>query len=328
MSRYTIIGAGALGILFAAKLTACGFPTELIARRDEQRQRLVKEGIALGYGGEAPLRVFPAVVRMEEIDARADGAREADEPHYLILAVKQTDITVQLAESLRNRMGPASWVVCLQNGIGHAETLMSHIPSDRLLLAVTTEAALKRSDTAVEHTGQGETWIGAHTPQALPEAEAAVSLEIQKKLANELESAGFRTFLSNDINSRIWQKLLINAVVNPLTAILQVRNGELLQTSEVREYMRELLTEGETLAAGLGIPLEPQLWERLLQVCRLTAANRSSMLQDVMAGRRTEIEAINGSLIRMGEGLGLKMTAHKSVYRLVRALEERNSANG
>ncbi|MED4601124.1 2-dehydropantoate 2-reductase [Paenibacillus validus] len=333
MGRYTIVGAGALGILFAAKLTAGGYRTELVVRREEQRQRLAQEGITLGREGEAPLRVFPDVTRIDEPDAGSRGVAEAPELHYIVLTVKQTDITVQLAENLRSRMGPMSWVVCLQNGIGHAETLATHIPAGRLLLAVTTEAALKRSDTAADHTGQGETWAGPWTPdssrfQDVSGTERSLREKTQKNLAIELESAGFRTFLSNDITSRIWQKLLINAVVNPLTAILHVRNGELLQTSGLQDYMRDLLAEGEKVAAALGIQLESGLWERLLQVCRLTATNRSSMLQDILAGRRTEIEAINGSLIRKGEDLGLDMTVHKSVYRLVKALEERNSANG
>ncbi len=214
--------------------------------------------------------------------------------------------------------GPHSWVICLQNGIGHVETLEKFIPANRILLAVTTEAALKHSETEAEHTGRGRTWIGSASPHYNEGAEDA-----QKKWVKLLEVAGFEAFLSKNITSRIWHKLLVNSIINPLTAILQVTNGELPGLPQAQQLMRALFDEGTALAAALHIELEPDLWEQLLEVCRRTSANRSSMLQDVLAGRPTELDAINGGLLKKAEAIGLSMPTHLAVYRLVKALEGR-----
>lgn len=238
--------------------------------------------------------------------------------HWIVLAVKQTALTSELAEAVQKRMGPHSWIVCLQNGIGHVETLTEFIPEERILLAVTTEGALKRSETQAEHTGRGLTWIGCASPNDNERAEAA-----QKKWVELLEIAGFEAFLSKNITSRIWHKLLVNAIINPLTAILQVANGELPGLPQAQQLMRALFDEGTALAAALRIELDPDLWEQLLEVCRRTSANRSSMLQDVLAGRPTEINAINGGLLEKAGTLGLSMPTHLAVYRLVKALEGR-----
>lgn len=184
--------------------------------------------------------------------------------------------------------------------------------------AVTTEGALKPAGNEVVHTGVGATWIGAvHS-----EGEGGMAQdEAQKKLAELLNLAGFDTFLSKDITSRVWQKLIMNSAINPLTAILQVHNGELLKRREALQLMRALYDEAAATAAKLGLAVDPDLWEQLLDVCRKTAGNRSSMLQDVLAGRTTEIDYITGGIIREAERAGLAVPSHHTVYLLVKAME-------
>ncbi|MEK8129702.1 2-dehydropantoate 2-reductase [Paenibacillus filicis] len=330
MSRYTLIGAGALGILFAVRLARTGVSVEMAVRREEQASLIAGRGLSLLEAGEHELVAEPSVRLLSDPTVRvrggikeAEDAGRADGPHFIILAVKQHAITLELAESIRGLMGPDTWVVCLQNGIGHAEKLARSIHPERLLLAVTTEAALRLSDRASSHTGQGETHIGSFTDGL----EAQLSQAAKKKLVKELEMAGFRSFLSNNIKSRIWQKLLINAAINPLTAILQVHNGTLLELDGALELMHELVNEGTRLAEAYGIGLENDLWLTVREVCTRTAANRSSMLQDLGAERPTEIEAITGSMLELARESGLELRSHQSVYLLVKALESRKAAN-
>ncbi|SDC73530.1 2-dehydropantoate 2-reductase [Paenibacillus sp. UNCCL117] len=323
MSRYTCIGAGALGTLFAARLSLAGFSVQLLVRRAEQARLIDERGLSLREGHGAELTARPVVLTLEE-QAGEDGGRPpagtaADELHYILLSVKQTAITEELARSIKRLMGPGSWVVCLQNGIGHAEKLARYIPRDRLLLAVTTEASLRVADNAAIHTGRGETYMGAYVEDHPGEN----SRKAQKNLILDLKTAGFEVFLSNEIINRAWQKLIINAAINPLSAILQIRNGLLLERSEARELMRLIVEEGVRLAEACGISLGPNPWMRVQEVCSLTTANQSSMLQDRLAGRPTEIEAIAGSMLEQAEAMGMELHVLKSVYLLVKALESR-----
>ncbi|MCP3771969.1 2-dehydropantoate 2-reductase [Paenibacillus sp. MZ04-78.2] len=322
MGRFTVIGAGALGTLFAVRLSEAGHEVEVVVRRAERKAEIEAAG----------LRLIDAVSRSEEQSARAVitafprvrlwgeeeafGENNGREPHFILLAVKQSAITGELGLELGRRMGSSAWVVCLQNGIGHLETLAAHVPAERLLSAVTTEGAMISTAGEAVYTGCGMTWVGAAGKERTEVSEIA-----QKNLVFWLQLAGFSASMSKNISSRIWQKLLINAVINPLTALLRVPNGELLNLPGAGELMRALYEEGVTLARALDIRLEPDLWEQLLEVCRRTANNRSSMLQDVMAGRLTEIDAITGGLLRVADRSGIALPTHLTVYRLIKATE-------
>ncbi len=303
----------------------------MFVRREEQARRIADAGLTLreaegeAYAAKPLVRLLPSRTEHAARDYKPSmESGDAEDPHFIFLSVKQNAITDELASDILGLMGPGSWVVCLQNGIGHAEKLVKHLPADRLLLAVTTEGALRVSDCESIHTGHGETYIGAFREGDKEEVEN--SRIVQKKLAKQLEMAGFRISLSNDIISRIWQKLLINAAINPLSALLQVRNGELLELSEARQLMQQLVEEGKLLASACGIEIGTDLWTRVQEVCENTAVNRSSMLQDMQAGRVTEIEAITGNMLNKARTAGLELHAHQSVYLLIKALEKRRSA--
>ncbi|MFH5182809.1 ketopantoate reductase family protein [Paenibacillus sp. TAB 01] len=244
-----------------------------------------------------------------QVTTQADG---------VLLTVKQTSITEALAGWIGRRLGAGVPLVCYQNGIGHTDLLARYVPVSSLLAAVTTEGALRHSMRHVEHTGRGTTWIGQLESENVDET----SILFQKKLQNQLKQAGFDVSLSNQITSKVWNKLLINAVINPLTAVLQVSNGTLPELPAALPLMRSLYEEGSSLAEALGIPLAPDLWEQLLAVCRLTANNRSSMLQDVQSRRRTELDAITGGLLKKADEAGMQLHAHRTVYALVRSIEQ------
>lgn len=310
-----IVGAGAMGMLLASRLELAGTPVTLITRRPEQAALLRGQGLLLiEHHTSTRSLTRPAVLSIEEAVTQAC---RHDAPMMIVLTVKQTAFTETFIAQLAALAGGAnSAVCCIQNGIGHMEKLAAALSASKLLAAVTTEGAMKQSDRETMHTGAGETWIG----HISPEGDKAPG-DMPAKLQKLLEAAGFRAFVSNNMNNRVWNKLLINAVINPLTAVLRVRNGELLQLPEAMKLMRELFDEGESLAKLYGTAIDADLWDKLLEVCRATANNRSSMLQDILAERGTEIEAVNGGLLALAATRGMRLKAHEAVYCLVKSIE-------
>ncbi len=234
---------------------------------------------------------------------------------YIFLMVKQPAITQELINNLKSQMSKDTYLISFQNGIGHEVKLGEDLGRDRLLLAVTTEGARREGLTAVTHTGQGVSYIG--TTEDSDHFEDSTHI----LLVEMLEKAGFHTVMSKNMDVRIWSKLTINAVINPLTAILRVKNGDLLLSPWSRSLMNDLYQETRMVATAKGILLPDELWDTMLSVCEATSLNHSSMLQDIEQSRRTEIDYINGSLVKMAKDLNLEIPTHQTVYQLVKALE-------
>ncbi|TXK77134.1 ketopantoate reductase family protein [Paenibacillus sp. N3.4] len=315
--RIMIVGAGSLGLLFAAMLSSRCEQMTVVTRTDKQAVALCEEGIGI-TGNEQ--RYFHTNNGRIEYDYYIEGTDSAERlpmsnPDYIFLMVKQTAITPKLIAFLNANMSPQTLVVCFQNGIGHEEKLAKQLGWARLLFAVTTEGARKEGLTTVSHTGNGVTYIGtAAQGQEIVEAQHFL-------LAKQLEEAGFRTKVSKNMETRIWNKLIINAVINPLSAILRVPNGKLLQSSWSRTLMHALYCEAAQVAKAKCVPIEDDLWDTIIKVCEATSQNHSSMLQDILKSRYTEIDYMNGSLLEIARELGIELSTHATVYQLVKALE-------
>lgn len=235
-----IIGGGALGLLFAGRLLAgrqAG--VRLWTRTEEQAEKIRAEGFEVAeMSGERShyqgIEAFPLPLAPTRL------SRHGLEAGMVWLFVKQTHIGPELLAALGEMPRQANaTLVCFQNGVGHAEALAGVWPSRSLAVAVTTEAAAREGANRIRHTGSGATWIG---PAAAEEDARAHALNFSCISAkNLLEKAGIEAFVSNNIEDMVYQKLLVNAVINPLTALLRVKNGELLDKAERIELMRDLL---------------------------------------------------------------------------------------
>jgi 2-dehydropantoate 2-reductase len=312
--RIDCLGGGSIGLLLAGKLANAGATVTVVTRTEEQALSIQEKGLVV-LETEGRLKVHPNAVSFNQYASSVAGQAE-----WILLTVKQKDITGELLAALNLHAGPETSVCCFQNGLGHLEKLRDAGLPARLYAAVTTEGARRTELHTVMHTGRGMTWIGEPGVYAAGEEHSPNP----GRFTHLLETAGFFAKMSNFIDREIWNKLIMNAVINPVTALLKVHNGELLDSAETLELMSSLYKEAAQLAASLGVTLAEDLWERILAVCRATERNRSSMLQDVEAGRRTELEWLNGSLLRHGEALGLPMPVHRTVYLLVRSMEERS----
>ena len=301
--KVVVVGPGAIGCLFAARLTASGQAVWLLDKDPERARRISDEGIRLDEGPVT--RRVPARVTT---DPAAIGAVD-----IVCLCVKAYD-TLAATRTARALVGPATGFICLQNGLGNAEAASSLLPPGQIVCAVTAHGATSLGSGHVVHAGVGMTTIAPYRPQAAALAEACAGM---------LRHAGVESEVAAEAIGMIWNKLIVNAAINAVTAIWNVANGAILERSELRDLCLAAAREARRVAQALGVPLgDRDVAATVTDVCRRTGANVSSMLQDIRRHKRTEIDAINGAIVREAHRLGLDVPVNESLVRQVKALEQ------
>ncbi|QTM99325.1 2-dehydropantoate 2-reductase [Sediminibacillus dalangtanensis] len=283
-----IIGGGAVGLLTAANLTKGNHQVTVYVRREEQKHEINKGGVSL----IPEHRIFPVkALLLEEL-------RQED---VIMIAVKQ----YQLSEILSSLQSYSNIpLIFLQNGMGHLELLRPLKNSHPVLLAVIEYGALKHDDHTVEQTGKGLCRIAS-----LSEASATSRQIIQK-----LTASSYPINLEEDWYNMLAQKLVVNAVINPLTALFHVKNESLLKNEHLLWLAGKLCQEAcEVLGLSTG-----ESWEMVKRIAYQTKENYSSMCKDIEAGRRTEIDAISGYILEKAQ-CDLYYTSF--AYRSIKALE-------
>lgn len=315
-----IIGAGSLGLLYGARLAASGTDVTFWCHSKDQAEQLRSKGITVK--GEHDSIYVPSGSYKAEPVSRYHELGGAEEDDYIFLMVKQTGLSKVVEELFAPYSSEHRKLLCFQNGTGHIEQLRHQLPAWTLYVAVTTEGAKRSGLSEVVHAGQGSTWIGQAGGSFSRGENVAFSngTQSEKALAVQLETAGFEIFLSNELDTMIYRKLLMNAVINPLTALWRIPNGGLLESEERLSLMRELYEEGIAVYSACSIPWENNLWEQILQVCQATSGNTSSMLKDVLDGRITEVSSINGSIVRMAERVGVPTPVHRLIWQLIEGI--------
>ncbi|WNS43812.1 2-dehydropantoate 2-reductase [Paenibacillus sp. MMS20-IR301] len=317
--KFDIIGAGSLGLLLAGMLAGTGAEVRVWCRSRQQCVELARSGITVSYeDGSAAVSVPGSSFKAETVEHYAQ-AQLADPGDWTLLTVKQKVVHGEFKALLSPLKHCRLNMVCFQNGWGHLDLLQELLPASAVWAAVTTEAAKRKTLTEVIHAGRGELCIGRSS-----QFTADGGLDGQNSFnenafsfVQALAAAGFNASLSKEVDTIIYRKLLINAVINPLTAIWRVPNGELLASSERVQIMKALYTEAVQVYDASDISYDPHTWEAILEVCRATAGNISSMLADVLASRETEISWINGSIVNMGLRRGLEVPLHRWICGLV-----------
>jgi 2-dehydropantoate 2-reductase len=294
-----IVGTGALASLFGARLAAAGMDVTLLGAWPEGLAALRQHGVRL-VEADGSQRAYP-------VRAVADPAQCRGIPHALVL-VKAWQ-TARAAQQLAACLPADGLALTLQNGWGNRETLVQALGPQRVALGSTTLGATLLAPGVVRMGGQGPVTLGAH-PRIQP-------------LAALLAAAGFDVRMADDVAGLAWGKLVINVAINPLTALLRVPNGELLARPDARQLMGLAASEAAAvgLAQGLRLPFDDPV-AAAEDVARRTAANHSSMYQDMERGRPTEIDATCGAVVRAGEQAGLDTPVNRTLWLLVRALSE------
>ncbi|MBN1675994.1 MAG: 2-dehydropantoate 2-reductase [Kiritimatiellae bacterium] len=300
-SSIVVVGPGAMGCLFAGLLAEAGHEVWVLDRDAERAARLGSRGLELeGVGGRRTVRVR----------ATADpGALPS--PGVLFLFVKSYD-TARATESVRGLAGAGPTFVSLQNGMGNAKQMARFVASSQIVAGITGHGATALGEGRVRHAGAGRTLVGAIEPAGAARAGRVAAL---------LSAAGVATEVVRDLRGALWSKLVVNAAINPVTAVAGVPNGALLEDPALRQQMHAAAAEAAGVARALGIRLlYDDEREEADAVCRRTAGNLSSMLQDVRRGTRTEIEAITGAIVREAEAAGVDVPTNRMLLERVRRM--------
>ncbi len=299
--RIAVIGTGALGCIYAARLAA---------HADVCMLGTWAEGVeAIRTGGinvvEPDGRIWCAQVPVYGNPQEVAGIGVA-------LVLVKSYQTRRAAEWAAELLAADGMAVTLQNGLDNYAVLVDAVGEGRAGVGVTYNGATMLSPGHVHHVAHNLTYLGA-TP---------INGERMAALAQLLDRAGLETQVGQDIEARLWGKAVANAAINPLTALWQVTNGALLEITDRRWLLMRLAEEAADVARARGIVLpfeDPVAFVE--SVCRRTAANRSSMLQDVERGRPTEIDSINGIIVAEGRAQGVYVGTNEVVWRLVRAIQ-------
>lgn len=297
----TIYGCGALGSRIAVKFKEAGIAVQCVSRPGPHLDRIRSEGLLFGKSGGELRRVFLDVF---------DDPSSCPPADLVIILVKAWQ-TPEIAPRVRNLLSPGGFALTLQNGLGNVEALQGHIPDDRLLAGSISYGAFRQEPGIVRSGGDGFIRFGPVQP----------GLDVGAVLDSFL-SAGFRAGLEESPWSAIWEKVIVNAAVNPVAALTRSSNGEILNSPFAMKIMKALCSEASATASAVATPVDPDVqWDLLRKVLEMTSGNRPSMLQDIEAGSRTEIEAISGEILRHGERASLHLPYTETVYSLVKTME-------
>lgn len=294
-----IVGTGALACLFAARLAAQGVKVTMLGTWREGLAALRQHGVML-VQPDGSQQAYPVTV--------IDDPKEGQGAKYALVLVKAWQ-TERAAKQLAECLAEDGLALTLQNGLGNQEMLAKFLGDDRVALGVTTTGATLLSSGRVRPGGEGVISLGSH-PRLKP-------------LSDCLESAGFNLKVLDDVDTLIWSKLVINAAINPVTALLRSPNGHILERASARELSADLANEVAAVATAQKIPLSFEDPVAAAEdVAHRTAVNNSSMFQDIQRGAPTEIDAICGEVVAYGEKLGVPTPANRTVWQLVRAVRE------
>ncbi|MDO9300663.1 MAG: 2-dehydropantoate 2-reductase [Anaerolineales bacterium] len=297
MKDILLVGTGALATLFAARLGEAGHSVSMLGTWKQGLQALRENGAHIldADGNERAYKVHAT-----------DDPREVSGAKFAIVLVKSWQ-TERAARQLKLALADDGHALTLQNGLGNRETLTRDLGAGRVSLGVTTTGATLLAPGLAQTGGDGI--ISIEQNQALAPLEAA------------LRSSNFNLQIVDDAQSLIWGKLVINAAINPLTALLRIPNGELLARPLARKMMASLARETAEVAAAehVHLPFSNPV-SAAEDVARKTARNISSMFQDVRRGAPTEIDAICGAVTKRAELHGINTPYNRACWQLVRAL--------
>jgi len=301
--KIAIVGPGALGCLLAALIKSRTKEEVWLLDKYEDRAKKI---------GSAPLKIDTASGPLSVRVNITHEPKEIGSCDLVILAIKSYH-TEEACRGIKDMVSSATHVLTLQNGIGNVQILNDHFGEDRVIAGVTNHGSTLLGAGYARHAGKGDTVIGR--------ADGRV-LGIVRDVAAILTKAGFETKVSKDIESVVWSKLVINVGINALTAITRLNNGRLIEYGGTRDVLRGTVQEAvkvvkrKRIKLGYDDPIQ-----KVESVAKATALNISSMLQDVLNKKRTEIDFINGAIVRQAKSLGIATPINETLTNIVKTIE-------
>ena len=301
--KIAVVGAGAMGSLFGAMLAEAGNEVWLYDLWREHVGAINQNGLQIEREGKT---------RTVKIKA-TDDPDQVGRAELVIVFVKSSQTNLA-AETAKVIAGSDGTVLTLQNGMGNADVIAEFIEPQRILAGTTSHGATLLGPASIRHAGCGPTTIGAWS-------QTEGGLQRAGRFAEFFNRAGIKTESVADVRSVIWNKLLINIGINAITALTDLKNGQILDLEITQELSRAAVKEAINVARGLNIKVHADAVDIVFKVAEATALNRSSMGQDVDNRRQTEIAAINGFIVREAKRLGLAAPVNFVLTALVETLQ-------
>jgi len=295
---FAVMGAGAVGCFYGGMLARAGLPVTLIGRTAHV-QAIHSQGLRL------QTLSFDEVVHPQASELPSAVA----DANVVLFAVKSTD-TEAAGLQIRPHLQPGALVLCLQNGVDNAERLRAVLPGVDVAAAAVYVATEMAGPGHLRHHGRGELII-----EPSPRSAA---------LAQALQAAGVPTQISAEVRNVLWAKLVINCAYNGLSAIGQIAYGALLQRPGLPQVLQDLVAECRAVAAADGVVLPDDLEVSVRAIAHSMATQMSSTAHDLRRGKPTEIDFLNGHIVRRGELLGVPTPVNRLLWAAVKLLEDRS----
>lgn len=301
--RVLVVGAGAMGLLIAGLISHNGGDVTLFSRRSEAAEYISRNGIKI-------------IAQNTEYVSRVKCTTTIERETYYglaIITVKSYD-TLEIAKVLRENLNVQTEVLTIQNGLGNAEILAEYLGQHRVHPGITMQASTRLSINEVYHAFNGNTIIGEYS---------GPPKEKTRLIASYLSRVGVPTMVSENIWRELWFKLMVNSVINPLTAIMRIKNRDLLKIPLIDQLIKDILSETISVAKLNGHEFDlDECYEKIIKIIQESGDNKSSMLQDVENSRRTEIDNLNGMIVSLGLRHGLNARINRALTIILKGIEE------
>ncbi len=300
--KVCVIGAGAMGCLYGGRLAQAGYDVTLVDIWETHVSAINSSGLLLdGIGGK--IRV--------KIAATTDASTVS--PVDFVIVLVSANSTALAGQTASQLLAPGGFVLSLQNGIGNFEALAQVLGEERVMAGLSYDSAAIGGPGHVKHTNAGPTWLG--------ERDGSRTTRLDQ-LVTALSRSGLQPVIVDDIVGFIWDKWVLNCAINAVSAITGLRQGEIPRTPPVDEFQTRIIDEILSVVAAKGLRLhDPDIKRAIKRQC-WKKFNKPSMLQHIEAGKRTEIDALNGAVVREGKALGVSTPFNEALTLLIKGLEK------
>lgn len=307
--KIAIIGPGAMGLLFGGYLSRKHDVT-LIGRNPQVMERIARQGIMIREMDGVEKCYYPHAV------TDSSGLHNIE---LVVMFVKAGASAVAL-ETHKRLLGKNTFLMTLQNGMGHENLMKQYAREDRVIIGTTRQGSYRLDETSVCHSGKGETAIGITTAAA----EAVQSNLALNAIRDVFEESGFPCVIADKVRGMIWDKLMINASSSVLSGILQTAQGYVAENESAWQIACRLIEELCQVATADGYPFDSgEQIARIRTHLKNAPGGFTSIYADLQKGRITEVSVINGAVVEAGHRLGIPVPTHEMVTSLVHAMEER-----
>lgn len=300
--KTVIMGAGAMGSLFGGVLSLTGEEVWLVDIWKEHVDTIRSKGLTIEEKGK---------VQVVSVNATSD-ITSIGKADLILYFVKTYHTEKAVTDSLVLEKEDTIFLT-LQNGLGNEEIICKQVDRKKVILGVTGQGATLLGPGHIRHAGWGKTSVGELDGKATDRI---------SRVAQMLQKAGIETEVSSRIHDLVWEKLFVNVGINALAALLGIKNGQLLDYPETLRLMETLVHEAVEVARKKGIRIEGNPIDRVKTVIEATRGNRCSMGQDLDFKRKTEIDAINGALVREAERFGIPVPYNRMITDLIKVIEK------